>query len=353
MANSFLNAKIIQNLLQRLGVLETQQGTIPPAEDYNTIADIRALTTYSNEDRIFCLENQIIYIFNAASTATDNGTTILKPTNIDTGDPGRWVFDKQLALKDHTHTAYAEKMQDPAQTKFLMSDENGNPIESTYDPNHFAEADHTHSGYTTDEEFNTLSSTVGALATGLEDKADKYPVEVGDVGKPAVFDAEGNVIPSDSILSTDELAAIQEANIPSATNPFATINDIPEASVDDLATEVNVDVAAGTPNTVTLNMDSKVQKVFKTDSITEDVTLLLSNATNMRVLTYNIRVTGTVVITLGGSLNWRSEANDNWDPVNDQITLAGESDSLFEISVLKTVHGETAYYKVKFTGNQI
>ncbi len=195
MARSFFNSKLWQGILDRLGLLETQVGTIPPAEDYNTVADVRAETTHNDGDRIFCLENQVIYIFDQASTEPDNGSTILKPDDISAGNPGRWVFESQLALKGHTHTDKADKITSPLQTRFLMSDGDGNPVESVYSPNSFAGSSHTHTGYATEAALQNLQSEVDGLENDIGDKMDKYPVQAGDVGKPAVFNSEGNTIP--------------------------------------------------------------------------------------------------------------------------------------------------------------
>jgi hypothetical protein len=195
MARSFYFSKLWQGILQRIGVLETQQGTIPPAEDYNTVADVRAETEHSGGDRIFCLENQIIYIFDDTSLASDNGSTVLKPNDINSEDPGRWIMEQQLALKGHTHSDKADKIVSPLQTRLLMANSDGNPIESIYPPSSFAQASHTHSGYATTDDLSDLQAEVDANTAAIEDKMDKYAVQAGDIGRPAVFNAQGNVIP--------------------------------------------------------------------------------------------------------------------------------------------------------------
>ncbi len=198
MARSFYNSKLFQWILQRIGVLETQAGTIPPAEDYNTIADVRAETIHIAEDRIFCLENQLIYIFDETSVAQDDGSLVLKPNDINAEDPGRWIFEQQLALKDHTHDDKADKIITPNQTKFLQADLSGNPVEGNYDANSFAAAGHTHE-YATAQDLADLEAEIDAMDAAMDDKADKYAVQAGDVGKPAVFDANGNCIPGSTI----------------------------------------------------------------------------------------------------------------------------------------------------------
>lgn len=198
MARSFFNSKLWQAILQRLGVLETSVGSIPPAEDYNSIADVRAETVHLDGDRIFCLENQIVYIFDDTSTAPDDGSLVLKPTDIDSGDPGRWVFEQQLALRDHTHDDKADKITAPNTTRFLQANSGGNPVEGNYSANSFAAASHTHE-YASAGDITNLEAAIDALDLEVADKMDKYAVLETDVGKPAVFDANGNVIPGETI----------------------------------------------------------------------------------------------------------------------------------------------------------
>jgi len=201
MARSFWTSKLWQGILTRLGLVETQQGTLPAAVDYNTIAEIRAETTHVDEDRIQCLENQITYQFETTSTASDDGFAVLKPTDINSGDPGRWLMEFQLALKNHAHTTYANKVAAPAQTKFITSDASGHPVESAYGASSFATSAHNHdSAYATAAVLADIQAEVDALEAIVDDKADKYPVVVGDIGKPAVFDANGNVIPGSTIV---------------------------------------------------------------------------------------------------------------------------------------------------------
>jgi hypothetical protein len=199
MARSFYFSKPWQNILTRLGILESEQGTVPPPEDYNTVADIRAETSHTAGDRIFCLENLIIYKFDAASMSVDNGTTILKPDNITVGNPGRWLQEMQLAPKTHSHAEYAAKVTAPVQTRFLKSDASGNPIEGAEDPSSFAAAGHTHEGYALDSDLTTVAGDLAMLAGTVATKADKYAVTEGDIGKPAVFNAEGNMVPGATI----------------------------------------------------------------------------------------------------------------------------------------------------------
>jgi hypothetical protein len=213
MARSFYFSKPWQGILTRLGILESEQGTVPPPEDYNTVADIRAETSHTAGDRIFCLENLIIYKFDAASMSVDNGTTILKPGNITVGNPGRWLQEMQLAAKTHTHTEYGAKIVAPVQTKFLKSDASGNPIESAQDTSSFSVSDHTHEGYALEADLTEVAGDLATLAGSVSNKADKYAVQSGDVGKPAVFDADGNTVPGSTIIFYEYPSGALEAGV--------------------------------------------------------------------------------------------------------------------------------------------
>jgi hypothetical protein len=92
---------------------------VDSAELFADIAAIRAITDHSNGQLIKDVSTGIIYRFNSTSTATDDGTTIIRPTDIATNDPGRflivsktamsnnnenvtglWTFQKDIRLKD-------------------------------------------------------------------------------------------------------------------------------------------------------------------------------------------------------------------------------------------------------------
>jgi len=57
----------------------------------DSITAIRAITDYSDGIDVGNFETGIIYEFDAVSTDADDGVDILKPDNIASGDPGRWV----------------------------------------------------------------------------------------------------------------------------------------------------------------------------------------------------------------------------------------------------------------------
>lgn len=257
MARSFFLSKLWQNILLRIGVLETYQGTIPPPEDYNTVADVRAETSHTDGDRIFCLENQIIYIFDDASMAADNGSLVLKPDDIGSGSPGRWVMEQQLALKNHSHFDKADKITDPLQTKFLVADSEGNPVESVYHHNSFAAIDHTHTGYASVQDLTDLQVDVGALTEALTDKADKYNVQEGDIGKPAVFDSDGNVIPGNTIQFYEFTSGALQAGVTKsvAHNKDLAVGYIINVRSSDNETNAQVAVLKPTPGNAHNSVD--------------------------------------------------------------------------------------------------
>lgn len=175
-----------------------------------------------------------------------------------------------------------------------------------------------------------------------------------DVTFNSVALPDGNVQTQiDDAQSTAE--ARQLSSEKGQANGYASLNA--SAQVVEPATDINlipvpVSVVTGTPDTITFDCNSAYQKIFSTDSISNDVTVLLSNATNIRLISHHFRVTGTVVMTFGGGLNWVS-GNTGWDDLNNQYTFEGGTNSLFEISIMKVTHGGTDYYKVKFSTEQI
>lgn len=117
-------------------------------------------------------------------------------------------------------------------------------------------------------------------------------------------------------------------------------------------TPTSVPVVGGTPDTVTLNCESLPQKIFYTYSISTNVTLSLSNATNIRIISYHVWVTGTRTITFGGGLNWVSDDPD-WDDTGNTFEFVGSTNSMFEISIIRITNGTTDYYKLLFSNEQL
>lgn len=73
-------------------------GRIPAGLAYDTVADLRANTVYTNKgiyetsgELVADDGNGHIYIFRVASVAVDNGLSVVKPDDIDAADPGRYL----------------------------------------------------------------------------------------------------------------------------------------------------------------------------------------------------------------------------------------------------------------------
>lgn len=77
-----------------LGYLEDQSYWAAAVNDYTAL---RALTATQRRDRQFRFVDAASekWIFDSASTSTDDGATVLKPTDLLIGDPGRWLIDPQ------------------------------------------------------------------------------------------------------------------------------------------------------------------------------------------------------------------------------------------------------------------
>lgn len=62
--------------------------------------DIRALTDHEASMDVGNYATGAVYEYDDTSTATDDGDTILKPDDVATADPGRWVKQKTFALSN-------------------------------------------------------------------------------------------------------------------------------------------------------------------------------------------------------------------------------------------------------------
>lgn len=78
-------------------------GAVSIAEATN--AAIRAIKSYSEGANCFNQNNGKLYAFNSASTAADDDDTVLKPNNIDTLNPGRWLLVQTFALDTGGNTS--------------------------------------------------------------------------------------------------------------------------------------------------------------------------------------------------------------------------------------------------------
>lgn len=77
-----------------LGYLEDQSYWGAAVNDYTAL---RALTSTQRRDRQFRFVDSASekWIFDSASTSTDDGATVLKPNDLLISDPGRWLIDPQ------------------------------------------------------------------------------------------------------------------------------------------------------------------------------------------------------------------------------------------------------------------
>jgi len=60
--------------------------------NFADVAGLRATTEYENKRRAGVQSpSPTVYMFDSAATLADNGDTVIKPTDIGAGDPGRWI----------------------------------------------------------------------------------------------------------------------------------------------------------------------------------------------------------------------------------------------------------------------
>jgi len=190
---TFGTSPIIVDIDSRLLILE--EDGVSLATQYNTIADIRAITGYENGDRAFCLENRRIYKYNSSSDLIDNGTTILRPDDKDSGQTGRWEEDVLLAPANHTHSSLQPIPDSFVQGNFPAFDSDGKLIDSAKKPADFVQdASYVH----TDNNYNdTAKGKVANLPTNTNTELDKKANKVtgmttGDVGKICIINADGS-----------------------------------------------------------------------------------------------------------------------------------------------------------------
>ena len=62
----------------------------------NSAAALRGYTLYKNLDQVGLLDTLDFYTFNSSSNATDDGVNVIKPTEIATGSPGRWLLQRNF-----------------------------------------------------------------------------------------------------------------------------------------------------------------------------------------------------------------------------------------------------------------
>lgn len=184
---------LYQDHESRIGTLETQVGQTPDPDDYTDKDDVRAITGYSDGDRVLCLENQYIYIFDDEEEDSDNGDDVLCPDDITPPDPGRWVRDTRLALYEHNHdTRYQLLIDTPTQNRFTQVNASGQLIETTYHANSWAAYTHNHdSDYADIDDFEDLETDVADLEADLEDKMDILSPTAGQVDEILTVNAQG------------------------------------------------------------------------------------------------------------------------------------------------------------------
>lgn len=166
------------------------------ASQYNTIADIRAITGYAGGDRAFCLENRRIYEFDATSTLVDNGTTVLRPDDTDSGQTGRWLEDVLLAPANHTHADLQPVPSSYTQGNLAVFDADGKLVDAlkkiadfVQDPDYV----HTDNNYT-DAAKGKMANVPANTNSELAAKISKLTgLTSGDVGKMIIIKADGSI----------------------------------------------------------------------------------------------------------------------------------------------------------------
>lgn len=203
----FFDSILFQWVLSRIGALEATVGAIPDPDGYSTIADVRAVTIYTDTDRVQCNENNYLYQFDAALTTADNGGTILTPDDITEPAPGRWVRLLEYSVVGHNHdTDYQKLITTPTQNRFLFVNASGQAIESAYTATSWV-ASSTYATFLAgafadlQDQVDTLETAQGDYETDLENKMDVLAPTTGQENEILLTDAAGQAIMSGSKIA--------------------------------------------------------------------------------------------------------------------------------------------------------
>jgi hypothetical protein len=198
-----------QGILSRIGALETAVGEIPNPDNYTDKDDVRALTGYSDGDRVLCLENDYIYQFVAANATADDDNIVLCPDDITHPAPGRWVRLTQYSPLDHNHDAdYQKLIVTPTQNRFTAVNASGQLIETTYHANSWAPYTHEHTEYATTTALETVETNLQNLSTTVDGKMNILTPLAGNVDEIVTVAASGQ-----PQMSGTKIAAISTKNI--------------------------------------------------------------------------------------------------------------------------------------------
>jgi hypothetical protein len=194
---SFTQSPKILNHENRITALESDLGSGAPDNWYNTIADIRAITGYSDEDTVGCYANESIYTFDAAETTADDGENYLTPDDIAEPDPGRWVKQKRFSLVGHNHDDKMDKPAAAQQGRIAVFNDSKEVVDSGKLPSEYVEKDGdkvlSDKNYSSSDKTKLINlPTNDELSTSLGNKMNKITGMVaGDVGKMLIVNSEG------------------------------------------------------------------------------------------------------------------------------------------------------------------
>ena len=132
---------------------------------------------------------------------------------------------------------------------------------------------------------------------------------------------------------------------PTEADDAVTKNYLEEKNIDVEASEVN-----SSAGTLTLDMETKRQRVFKIDE-TADFTLAFSNATKAITAHVFAYITNEVDITMPSGMVMQGSGVDfTWDDTNDILTILGGTGSLVELSFTWVTLNSTNYIMCKCSG---
>lgn len=196
----FRDSPDIDEILSRIGALEGQMGAATPDTWYDDIPALRAETTHNDGDLAGVLViadgyNNSIYEYDASSSESDNGITVIKPDDV--SGNGRWILQVSFALANHTHSEKVEKSGEISPGNFITIDVDGDIADTGYNNASFQEVEDgkgLSSNDYTDEEKAKLAGLPDEI--DVDDKMDKIEPTAGNEDNLVSIDGEGNAADS-------------------------------------------------------------------------------------------------------------------------------------------------------------
>ncbi|MCE5281954.1 MAG: hypothetical protein LLG93_07605 [Deltaproteobacteria bacterium] len=193
---------------------------MPSPNQVGNIVALRALVHHDDEQEILVLDVGDSYLYESSSSAADDGVKVIRPTNVDAGDPGRWLkVMKQAEDVEGTVIADVEGLQDALDGKAPTSHSHAISDVTDLQDSLDAKADVSH--------VHAISDTTG-LQDALDAKANTGDVPTAasdlsndsDVTGATVKDALNTLLAGGGGGGTGKVAVLAHEFAADASGPF-------------------------------------------------------------------------------------------------------------------------------------